>query len=74
MDKDDELDPDSLDEIKSGEPGQHFHMDFGFVRGTKFKSTDAEGRTVYKIYMDFLICIETFTNRSGKNDIAEILI
>lgn len=27
-------------------PGQHFHADFGFVRGSEFKLTTSEGKTV----------------------------
>ena len=49
VDHEEDIDPDSLDDIVPGEPGQHFHMDFGFVRGTKFKTTDAEGRTITSI-------------------------
>ena len=32
-----------------GEPGQHMHMDFGFVRGSDFKDEDKEGNTITSI-------------------------
>jgi deoxyuridine 5'-triphosphate nucleotidohydrolase len=30
-------------------PGQHFHVDFGFVRGSEFKSVTEEGKTITSI-------------------------
>lgn len=30
-------------------PGQHFHADFGFVRGSEFKLTTSEGKTVTSV-------------------------
>jgi deoxyuridine 5'-triphosphate nucleotidohydrolase len=44
-------------------PGQHFHMDFGFVRGSGFMEKDEDGRTLTSIdgYNSYLIIIDRAT-------------
>ena len=43
-------------------PGQHFHIDFGFVRGSEFKQTK-DGKTITSIdgYNSYLIVIDRAT-------------
>jgi hypothetical protein len=37
----------SLDENDAQcKPGERFHMDMGFVRGTKYSTKDEDGRTI----------------------------
>jgi hypothetical protein len=41
-------------------PGQHFHMDFGFMNGSGFQNKDHEGRTITCIdgYRSYLLIID----------------
>ena len=41
-------------------PGQHFHMDFGFVRGKEFSSRDKEGKIMTSIdgYKSYLLIVD----------------
>ena len=43
--------------------GQRFHVDFGFVRGSDFRTTDGLGRIVTSIngYNSYLVIIDSFT-------------
>ena len=49
--------------LPSAQPGQHFHMDFGFVRGKKYQTTDDEGRIITSIdgYNSYLLIIDRKT-------------
>ena len=42
---------DLLDDLclPTAQPGQHFHMDWGFVRGSQFRSTNENGSTITSI-------------------------
>lgn len=44
-------------------PGQHLHMDFGFVRGTAFRDKDEQGRTITSIdgFRSYLIIVDRAT-------------
>ena len=64
------LDTDSIHVIKHDdlylpniEPGQKFHMDYGFVRGSGFKEEDKQGRTITSIdgYNSYLSIIDRAT-------------
>ena len=50
-------------EIKEGQPGQHFHMDFGFVRGSEYRKSNKDGKTVTSIdgKNSYLIIIDRCT-------------
>ena len=54
--------PDDL-HMPKAMPGQHFHMDFGFVRGSKYKSTNEEGRIITSIdgYNSYLLIVDRHT-------------
>jgi hypothetical protein len=39
--------PDSMTE--ACDPGQHFHVDFGFMKGSGYCKKDEEGRTITSI-------------------------
>ena len=43
------IDEDYLGEKTVGMPGQHFHMDFGFVRGSDYKKKNDTGQTITSI-------------------------
>ena len=49
--------------LKSTLPGQHFHMDFGFVRGSGFSHETIDGRTVTSIdgFNSYLIVVDRCT-------------
>ena len=44
-------------------PGQHLHMDFGFVRGSKFVKKDEQGRTITSLdgFRAYLIIVDRAT-------------
>ena len=51
------------DDAIEGNPGQHFHMDFGFVRGSGYKVKGEDGPTITSIdgYNSYLIIIDRVT-------------
>ncbi len=53
-----------LDHIDNGcAPGERFHMDMGFVRGTKYGIKDADGNIVTSLdgYKSYLVIIDRAT-------------
>ena len=48
------------DDVVEGEPGQHLHMDFGFVRGTGYKIKMEDKLTITSIdgYNSYLIIVD----------------
>ena len=57
-------DPEDIsDVIKEGVAGQHFHMDFGFVRGTGYKIKQEHAPTVTSIdgFSSYLIIVDRVT-------------
>ncbi len=60
-----DIDDDLFDDIYMPDalPGQHFHMDFGFVRGKEFVSKSEEGRTITSTdgYNSYLIIVDRKT-------------
>ncbi len=55
--------PTDMGPIESDLPGQRFHMDMGFVRGTKFSHRDNDGNLVTSIngYNSYLLIIDRCT-------------
>ena len=51
------------DDIIDGNPGQHFHMDFGFVRGSEYKLKQELGPTITSIdgFNSYLIIVDHIT-------------
>lgn len=49
--------------LPNARPGQHFHMDFGFVRGKGFDEKDYDGRTITSIdgFNSYLLVIDRAT-------------
>ena len=47
----------------TGESGQHFHMDFGFVRGSEYKVKNETGPTITSIdgFNSYLIIVDRVT-------------
>ena len=45
------------------QPGQHLHMDFGFVRGSAFSKKDELGRTITSLdgFRSYLIIVDRAT-------------
>ena len=58
-------DPESTDDsnLQNGHPGQHFHMDFGFVRGTGFRIKQEDKPTITSIdgFNSYLIIVDRVT-------------
>ena len=51
--------PEDTDTIE-GEAGQHFHMDFGFVRGSEYRVKQEHGPTLTSIdgFNSYLIIVD----------------
>ena len=50
-------------DVIKGEPGQHFHMDFGFVRGTGYKIKSEKQSTITNIdgFNSYLLIVDRVT-------------
>ena len=48
---------------KSTTTGQHFHMDFGFVRGSDYSRVDSDGKLITSVdgYRAYLIIVDSFS-------------